>query len=103
MKKLCEVHIRGGMYTKLLYTYRCKHLYIYIYIKTCVNVLFFSQQASTSSIAPTREQAYIKTHTRKDESYPNELTRKRCVCYSTFIFISYVFDNLLTRNICLMH
>ena len=51
----------------------------------CYNVLFFWQTVKDGT-PPTRVQAYIKTHKKKDGSYPNDIVKERCVCYSYFYF-----------------
>jgi hypothetical protein len=99
-QKLCEVVTRKSMCTNLSRTYRCKH---YIYINMCYNVLFFCQ-AVKDGIPPTQAQSYIKTHKRKDGSYPNDIVKERSVCYSSFTYcFTYMCDNLFTMHICLTH
>jgi len=69
----------------------------------CYNVLFF-RQAIKDDTPPTRAKSCITTHTKKNESYPNDIVKERCVCYSPFIYcFTYVCDNLFTMNICLTH
>jgi len=78
-------------------------IYIYIYINMCFDVLFF-RQAVKGDTLPTRAKSYITTHTKKNESYPNDIVNERCVCYSHFLYcFTYVCDNLFTINICLTH
>jgi hypothetical protein len=59
---------------------------------------FFGQTIRDGT--PTRAQAYIKTHKKKDGSYLNGVIRERCVCYSPSIsYFTYVGDNFFTINI----
>jgi len=77
--------------------------YIYIYNPVCYNVLFF-RQAVKGGTPPTRVKSYIKTHMRKDGSYPNDIVKERCVYYSPFIYcFTYMCDNLFTMRIYLTH
>jgi hypothetical protein len=81
-------------------TYKCKY---FIYINMCYNVLFF-WQAVKDGTPPTRAQSYIKTHTRNDGNYPNDIVKERCVCYSPFIYcFTYMCDYLFTMHISLTH
>jgi hypothetical protein len=49
---------------------------------------------------PTRAQSYIRTYKKNDGSYPNDIIRERCVCYSPSIYcFTYVCDNFFTINI----
>jgi len=69
----------------------------------CYNVLFFCQAIKDGTL-PTQAQSYLKTHTRKDGSYPNDIVKERCVCYSLFInCFAYMCDNLFMMHICLTH
>jgi hypothetical protein len=69
----------------------------------CYNVLFFWQTVKDGT-PPTRAQAYIKTHTKKDGSYPNDIVKERCVCYSSFIYcFTYMCNYLFTMHISLTH
>jgi len=98
-QKFCDVVTRRNMYTNLSRTYRYKH-YIYIYNPVCYTVLFFRQTVKDGT-PPTGAKSYIKTHTRKDGSYPNNIVKERCVCYSPFIYcFTYMCDNLFMMHIC---
>jgi hypothetical protein len=75
-------------YARLSYEEVCApiyHVLNIVYINMCYNVLFFWQTVK-DVIPPTRVQSYIKSHTRKDGSYPNDIVKERCVCYSPFIY-----------------
>jgi hypothetical protein len=94
-QKFCEVVTRRSICTNLFR--------IYIYNLVCYNVLFL-RQAVKDDTPPTRAKSYIKTHTRKDGSYPNDIVNERCVCYSPFIYcFIYMCDNLFMMHICLTH
>ena len=55
-------------------------------------MLIFLLQAVTADIPPTRAQNYVKTHKKLDETYPNDVVRERCVCYSpnSLVLINYL-------------
>jgi hypothetical protein len=38
-------------------------------------------QAINIGIPHTRAQSNITTHVKKDDHYPNDVVRERCVCY----------------------
>jgi hypothetical protein len=49
-------------------------------------------------------QTYIKSHKKKDGSYPIDIIKEICVCYSPFIScFTYVCDNFFTINTCQTH
>jgi len=48
---------------------------------------FFFFWQSIKDGTPTRAKAYIKTQKKKDGSYPNDIIRERCVCYSHALYI----------------
>jgi hypothetical protein len=69
----------------------------------CYCFIFFGQTI-TNGTPPTRAQTYLKSHKKKDGSYPNDIIKERCVCYSSFIScFTYMCDNFFTINTCLMH
>jgi hypothetical protein len=87
-KKLCK-GVRGCMFHNL-------PLVMCVCVCVCVNVFFFSPQTIRDGTPPTKAQSYIKTHTKKDESYPKDVIKDRCVCNSPSIFCEiYVCYNFL--------
>jgi hypothetical protein len=64
----------------------------------------WDRKATTSGTAPTRAELFVKTHTRKDGTHPNEHTRVLCVCYWSIllIFLSYACDKVYIDYMCIL-
>jgi len=51
-------------------------------------VYVFSWQSQKSGgTPPTRAKFFVKAHKKKDGTYPNDVTRERCVCKMFFCLL----------------
>jgi hypothetical protein len=81
------------MFMFLIFGGNCISFSLHYFLALCL--LYIStgwRQTCTSGTPPTPAASFVKTHTRKDNTYLNERTRVLCVCYwsNLLIFLNYV-------------